>query len=100
MGAHVRVPHVILLVFIVPSIVIGFLLYQSLGAALGHELRLEGEVTNLLLIKVSSKLFNFDFDLLAILNELFLGALSARAAIGLCNEARFPADNWTVRVLS
>lgn len=100
MGTHVWVPLVILLVFIVPSIIIGFLLDQSLGAALGHELRLEGEVTNLLLVKVSSKLFDFDLDLLAILNELLLGALSARAAISLCNEARLPADYWTVRVLS
>jgi len=85
MWTHVRVALVILLVFIVPSIVIGLLLDQSLGAPLGHELRLEGEVTNLLLVKVSSKLFNFDLDLFSILDELLLGALSARAAIGLCN---------------
>lgn len=100
MGTHIRVALVILLVFIVPSIVIGLLLDQSLGAPLCHELRLEGEVTNLLLVKVSSKLFDFDLDLLAILDELLLGALSARAAISLCNEARLPAYYWTVRVLS
>ena len=100
MGTHVRITLVILLVLIVASIVIGLLLDQSLGAPLGHELRLEGEVTNLLLIDISSKLFDFDLDLLSILNELLLCALSARAAIGLCNEARFPADHWTIRVLS
>jgi hypothetical protein len=89
-----------LLIFIVASIVIGLLLDQSFGAPLGHELRLEGEVPYLLLVKVSSKLFNFDLDLLTILNELLLGVLSASAAICQCNEARLPADHWTVRVLS
>jgi hypothetical protein len=70
-----------LLIFIVASIVIGLLLDQSFGASLGHELRLEGEVPYLLLVKVSSKLFDFDLDLLTILNELLLGVLSASAAI-------------------
>ena len=96
MGTHVWVALVILLVFIVASIVIGLLLDQSLGAPLGHELRLEGEVPYLLLVKVSSKLFDFDLDLLTILNELLLGALSASAAICQCNEARLSADHWTV----
>jgi hypothetical protein len=61
---------------------------------------LEGEFAYLLLVKVSSELFNFHLDLLAILNELMLGALSACAAISFGNEARSPADNWAVRVLT
>jgi hypothetical protein len=100
MGTHVGVALVILLVFIVSGIIIGLLLDQSLCAPLCHELRLEGEVAYLLLVKVSSKLFDFDLDLLAILNELLLGALSARAAIGFSYKPRSPADNWAVRVLS
>ena len=61
---------------------------------------MEGEFAYLLLVKVSSELFDFHLDLLAILNELMLGALSARAAVGFGNEARSPADYWAVRVLS
>jgi hypothetical protein len=61
---------------------------------------LEGEIAYLLLIKVSTELFDFHLDLLAILNELMLGALSARAAVSFGNEARSPADNWAVRVLT
>ncbi len=100
MRTHVRIALVILLVFIVPSIVIGFLLDQSVGVPFGHEVRLERKVPYLLLIKLSSKLFGFDLDLLPILNELLFCALSACAAIGFRYEARLPADYWTIRVLS
>jgi hypothetical protein len=82
MRTHVRVALVILLIFIVAGIVIGLFLDESLGAPLCHELRLEGELAYLLLVKVSSELFDFHLDLFAILNELMLGALSARAAVG------------------
>ena len=68
MRAHVRVALVILLVLIVTGIIIGLFLDESLGAPLGHQLRLEGEFAYLLLVKVSSELFDFHLDLLAILN--------------------------------
>ena len=100
MRTHIWVALVILLVLIVTGIIIGLFLDESLGAPLGHQLRLEGEFTYLLLVKVSTELFDFHLDLLPILNELMLGALSARAPVGFGYEARSPTDNWAVRVLS
>jgi hypothetical protein len=100
MRTHIWVALVILLVLIVTGIIIGLLLDESLGAALCHQLRLEGEFAYLLLVNVSTELFDFHLDLLAILNELMLGALSARAAVGFRYDARSPADNWAVRVLT